>query len=449
MSLLERCPNRLNCSGSQSGESPFFKFFEKYLRDMALVVPYESILCTVAQCNDKQVVKRCMSTIKQLKAEFPFSLMMYTSLFVHAFKIQHQEQESLGSDFLDQQPFEVCAYFMWSKAKYEIKKGIPSKAAVDSFSKEVFADQFVFRSQDLSNEDFLDLRKMVQDSLQHVNSLLKVEAVSNKSAADLYNMNYCNAGPSSTSEQNAISLKSPIEVLIDGREKLRQSVDEPALKEPISEVLKTIKSIRKTHLHFFIRVLCGFVFPHVQVPFTEMNPMTFWKHLRYKIAPYSDVFKEDTEYWVSFLKRCKSAIAKGSQITKREYNGKLEFLVNNMIDSDSGSEDHTTVTSTEYSMYMLEKKLKEFCSRRKIGNEILIDQMVHEWQEIFKGCRNMMNIASSHRSLVSRWIKWSLMVHELRLMLENHITIAITGLVNSGKTQLIRSLFGFDVSEHS
>ena len=449
MSLLERCPDRLNCSGSQPDEQPFFKFFEKYLRDIASVVPYESIWCTVAHCSDKQVVGRCMQVIKQLNAEFPFSLMMYASLFVRAFKIQHQEQlqESIGSEFIDEQPFEVCAYFMWSKAKCAIKKGIPPKATVDSFSREIFMDPYMFRSQDLSNEDFLDLRKMVQDSLEKINSLLEVEAVSNKSAADLYNMNYCNAGPSSTSEQN-FSLASPIEALNNGREKLHQNFYESAPKEPISEVINMIKSIRKTHLDFCIRVLCGFVCPHVQVPFTETNQMTFWKRLCYRIAPYSDVFKDDSDFWVSFLKRCKSAIAKKSQITKRAYKGKLDFLVSNMIDSVSGAEDHTAVTSTEYSMYMLEKKVEKFCSERRIGREVSIDQMVHEWQNIFKDCRNMMKIASSHRSLVSRWIKWSLMIHELRLTLENHITIAITGLVNSGKTQLIRSLFGLDVSEH-
>lgn len=442
ISLLERCPDRLNCSGSKPGEPPFFKFFDKYLRDIASVVPYESILCTVAHCSDKQVVGRCMHTIKQLNAEFPFSLMMYTSLFIHAFKIQHQENESIGSEFFDKQPFEVCAYFIWSKAKYAAKKGVPPKAAVDSFSKGIFTDSYMFRSQDLSDENFLALRKMVQDSLEQIDSLLEVEAVSSKSAADLYNMNYCNAGPSSTSEQNSYSLVSPIEVLTDGRRKLHQDFDESAPKEEISEVIKIIKSIRKTHLDFCTRVLCGFVCPHVRVPFTEANPMTFWKRLQYKIAPYSDAFKDDSGFWVSFLKRCEGAIAKGSKITKREYEGKLDFLVSNMT---SASE----VTSTEYSMYMLERKIEKFCSERKIGREVSIDQMVHEWQNIFKDCRNMMDIASSHRGLVSRWIKWSLMIHELRLTLENNITIAVTGLVNSGKTQLIRNLFGFDVSEHT
>ena len=38
------------------------------------------------------------------------------------------------------------------------------------------------------------------------------------------------------------------------------------------------------------------------------------------------------------------------------------------------------------------------------------------------------------------------MIHKLRLTLEKHITNGIPGLVNSGKTQLIKTLFGLDVS---
>ena len=439
MSLLERCPNRLNCPGSQPDESPFFKYFEKYLRDIASVVPYESILCTVAHCSNKQVVKRCVSLIKNLKTGFPFSLMMYASLFVHTFKIQHQAQGPLLTELFDEQPFEVCAYFTWSKAKYTAKGS--SKAAVESFSKNVFAEQCIFRSQDPDEESF---KEIVQDSLQQVNKLSDVEAVSTKTAADLYNMNYSDAGPSSASE---LSVESPIDILINGRKKLilhQVDHDESAIEsEPCSngEIVKTIKHFRKIHVDFCTRVLCGFVFPHVQVPFTEVNPMTFWKYLHDQIAPYLMVYTDDLKYWPSLLKRCQRAIAKGSQLTERTYHGKLKFLVCNIVPE---SETHAAIAPMEYSMYMFERILKKI-SKQKTISEKSIEQMVQDWNGIFKECP-MANVVPSHRSLVSRWIKWSLMIHELRLTLENHIIIAVTGLANSGKTQLLRSLFGFDVS---
>ena len=96
-------------------------------------------------------------------------------------------------------------------------------------------------------------------------------------------------------------------------------------------------------------------------------------------------------------------------------------------------------------MYTLEKNLKELCLKRQITKETSVERMVCAWKSLFEHCP-MVNVASSHHALICRWIKWSLMIHELRLVLEKHITIAIPGLVNSGKTQLIRSLFGLDVS---
>lgn len=456
MSLLERCPHRSSSpQGSQpahlSQSTPFFNSFKKFLHDIAEVVPYESILCTIAQCHDKKVVERDLRILMKLGFEFPFSLSMYASSFVTVFKIQHET--SVEASFLKQQPLEDCAYFMWSKAKYT--KGISTKPAVDSFSAEVFTDPYMFGSQDLLSDDSLYLQKLVQASLRHVNSLSEVEAVSNKSATDLYRLSGAAPVASSVPKQESKCLKSPIVVLIEGREALHRNSDNSALRlyeemtsrpQSYEETMKVLKSARRVHFDFCIRVLCGFMHQHVQVPFTEVNPMTFWKHLRYQIAPYSDILKDNSEFWASLLKRCQRAIAKGSQVAERTYNSKLKFLITKIV-PEADSEAHPTATSTEYLTYMLEKKLKEICSERKIGKQISIDRMVHEWQKIFTGCP-MANIASSHRSLISRWIKWSLMVHELRLMLENHITIAITGLVNSGKTQLIRSLFGFDVRMH-
>ncbi len=448
MSLLERCPHHPNSSQS----IPFFNFFKKFLRNIAAVVPYESILCTIAQCHNKQIVERDLRILKKLGAEFPFSLSMYISSFVTVFKIQHET--SIEASFLKQQPLEDCAYFMWSKAKYT--KGTSTKPAVDSFSAEVFTDPYMFGSQDLLLDDSLYLQKMVQGSLRHVNNLSEVDAVSSKSATDLYRLSG-GAAPiaNSVSNQESKSLKSPIAVLIEGREALHRNNDNSALclyeemtsrAQSYEETMKVLNSARKVHFDFCIRVLCGFVHQHVQVPFTEVNPVTFWQHLRYQIAPYSDILKDNSEFWASLLKRCQRAITKGSQVVERTYNGKLKFLITNIV-PEADSEAHPAATSTKYSTYMLEKKLEEICSERKIGKETSIDRMVHEWQKIFKGCP-MATIASSHRSLVGRWIKWSLMIHELRLTMKNHITIAITGLVNSGKTQLIRSLFGFNVRMH-
>ena len=442
MSLLERCrPCHPEGSDSQpihaGDSSPFFTYFKHFLRHIiATVVPYESILCAVARCQNKRTAEQYIRILRKLDAEFPFSLTMYVSLFNKIFKIQHQK--SIEDSLFDQLPFEICAHFTWLMAKYKYAKELLPKAAVDSFSEKVFTDEFMFGFLDSFCEDSIYLRKMVQDSLKQVNSLSEVEAVSNKSAADLYNL----AHPMciSASKQESRNLKSPITVIVDARKALNQSNDGSALQETdfYEKTLKVLHNARFVQIDLCINILCGFIYQHVQVPFTEVNPMNIWKRLLYLVAPYSDVFKKDSDFWTSMLKRCQRAIAKGSEVAERTYNGKLKFLVTNI---DPEAKAQTTPAASEYT---LEKKLKELCSSRGIVVETSVDQMIHAWETHFKDC-HMASVVPSHRALISRWIKWSLMIHELRLTLENHITIAIPGLVNSGKTQLIRSLFGFNV----
>ena len=385
-----------------------------------------------------------MRIIKRLNIEFPFSLTMYASLFVAVFKIQHQiSTEASMANFLDQQPFEDCAQFMWLKAKFS--KRTLSKAAVNSFSSELFTDPYIFGSQELFCDDALYLRKMTQSSLKQVNNLSEVKAVSDKSATDLYK--WCTISSSSRSKQETRSLKSPISILIEGREILHRSseVSHLQLSEEMSRTYKEstdlLHDARGGQFDLCIGLLCGFMYQHVRVPFTEINPMTLWKSLRHHIAPYSDVFKNDSDFWTSILNRCQRAISKGSHVAERTYDGKLKFLVTKI---DPETKAHAAPVSSEYSKYAHEKKLVELCLLRGIRKEMTIDRMVHAWQSIFENCP-MATVASTHRALISRWIKWSLMIHELRLMLEKHTTIAITGLVNSGKTQLTRKLFGFDV----
>ena len=448
MSLLEKSANRFNSTSQLQPTDlpPFVTYFKQFLLEMLTVVPYESILCAVAHCRNKRTADLCTRMIKRLHMEFPFSLTTYASSFVAAFKAQHRKSgDASMAEFFNQLPFEDCAYFIWLKAKY--MKGTTSSAAVASFSDEIFTDPYIFVSLGLLDDDALYLRQIVQQSLKQVNTLSEVRAVSNKSATDLYS--WSSVG-SSSSKQEVRSLKSPISVLIEGREVLHPKNDtsiphKSGLRlRSYDETMKVLNNARGGQFDLGIGVLCGFMYQHVRVPFTDFNPMTFWKSLRHHIAPYSDVFKNDSEFWTSILKRCQRAIAKGSQVAENTYDAKLKFLVNNI---DPETKGHTTPTASEYSMYTFEKKLKELCLERGITKDRVIDRIVLAWKTHFEcGDCPMAKVALTHRSLISRWIKWSLMIHELRLTLEKHITIAIPGLVNSGKTQLIRSLFGLDVS---
>ena len=432
--LLEKRANRCSQSPVHSGEPPhFLTYFKRFLHDIAAVVPYESILCAIAHCHNKRISEDCMRSIKSM--EFPFSLTSYISSFVAALRIQHEKTaEANAANLYHQFSFEECATFMWLKAKYNGK-------SVKSFSRELFTDSFIFGSLEELYEETLSLRTKAQNSLEQISSLDEAKAISDKSTRELFLTTY-----GRRSKEEASMLKSPILILIEGREILHHTSNKPNLQSDEERQLyeKTVEVLRMARGGQFdvsIGVICGFMYQHVRVPFTEVNPITFLKTLQYRIGPFKDVLKSDSNFWASIVERCRNAVSKGSRVAEHTYHGKLKFLVTEI---DPGSKAHIDPISSEHSMYMLEMRLKELCDSLGISKEKSVGRMVESWRTLFVGLP-IADVATTHRSLVFQWIKWSLMIHELRRMLETHVTIAIAGLVNSGKTQLIRSLFGFNV----
>ena len=432
--LLEKRANRFCQSPTHLGEPPhFLTYFKRFLRDIAAVVPYESILCTIAHCRNKRISEDCMHSINNM--EFPFSLTTYISSFVAALRVQHEKAtEANTANLYYQLSFEECASFMWLKAKYNGK-------SVKSFSRDLFTDSFIFGSLEELYEEALCLRTKVQKSLEQISSLDEAKAISDKSTKDLFSTTY-----SRHSREEASMLKSPILILIEGREILHHTnntsnlqVDEE--RQSYEKTVEVLSMARGGQFDISIGVICGFMYQHVRVPFTEVNPITLLKTLQYRIGPFKDVLKNDSNFWASIVERCRNAVSKGSRVAEHTYHGKLKFLVTEI---DPSSKAYIDPISSEHSMYMLEKRLKELCDTRGITKEKSVGTMIESWRTLFAGCP-IADVAVTHQTLISQWIKWSLMIHELRQMLETHVTIAIAGLVNSGKTQLIRTLFGFDV----
>ena len=120
-----------------------------------------------------------------------------------------------------------------------------------------------------------------------------------------------------------------------------------------------------------------------------------------------------------------------------EYAGKLQFLLQGMV---------TTVScNSRYISYSLEQQLQEQCNKLNIGTYTDLKQLIDNWEHIFhKDVLSLVTPAS--RELVARWLKWSLMVHNLREELARYTSVGVIGLVNSGKSKLVSSLFNIPVS---
>lgn len=115
------------------------------------------------------------------------------------------------------------------------------------------------------------------------------------------------------------------------------------------------------------------------------------------------------------------------------YAGKLQFLLQGM---------HRTVTSsTKYISYSLEHQL---CSNLKFRKDTSVHDLILNWDRIFKD-DVLSLVAKSHRPILARWLKWTVLVHDLREVLAEYTCIGVTGLINSGKSLLVKQLFDIKV----
>ena len=74
----------------------------------------------------------------------------------------------------------------------------------------------------------------------------------------------------------------------------------------------------------------------------------------------------------------------------------------------------------------------------------MVKELVKRWDEIFRWDALSL-VAKSHRSLVARWLKWAVLIHDLRESLAKYTCVGVTGLINSGKSCLVSKLFGLQV----
>ncbi len=125
-----------------------------------------------------------------------------------------------------------------------------------------------------------------------------------------------------------------------------------------------------------------------------------------------------------------------SGLKDAQYAAKLQFIV-------QGARKTVTCNS-QYISYSLERQLADICSERKITEKISLENLTSQWDIFF--AKNILSLVpKTHRSLIARWLKWALMVHSLREELAKYTAVGVVGLVNSGKSRLITTLFGIQV----
>ena len=118
-----------------------------------------------------------------------------------------------------------------------------------------------------------------------------------------------------------------------------------------------------------------------------------------------------------------------SDYENKMYAGKLQFLLQGIKE--------TVTASSQYISYSLEHHLFK---NIKFDKNLSLKQLITQWDKLFENDALSL-IGRSHRSLVARWLKWTLLIHNLREALAEYTCIGVTGLVNSGKSLLVKELF--------
>ena len=265
-------------------------------------------------------------------------------------------------------------------------------------------------------------------------------------------------GYSSETKKSMSHFKSPLDVLRQGNKKLTALAGEcraHTSSKNNSKMLDTVNEIRQHSLAICTALLGGFMEQQeINIPlvksrkdhstaFSVLGPASVgvWALANLKYADISPLLSQcrGDQLLVKIENYVKAIFEREAmnEAESEQYAAKLQFIVQGLA---------TTVTcNSHYISYSLERQLVEVCRERKIDIDTPLDDLIKKWGRLFK--ENILSlVADSHRPLIARWLKWALMVHNLREKLAQYTAVGVVGLVNSGKSTLVHNLFKIDVS---
>ncbi len=263
------------------------------------------------------------------------------------------------------------------------------------------------------------------------------------------------------------SLSSPVETLKKATKELASLAQEalafedgdpsvePQTASETSNVhmLSLVRNIHEHDLKLCAALLGGFMEQQIQIPLLK-SPADTAKVISSKAEPVAvgvwALFSRSYHELQNVLSRMEGnplivEIAdyiagvfnkKRPQTHDQRYAAKLQFLLQGI--------NKTVSCSNQYISYSLEYQL---CNNTKVAQckSIPVRKLIDDWDKIFEGDALSL-VASTHRPLIARWLKWAILIHNLREALAKFTCIGVTGLTNSGKSKLVNTLFKIPVS---
>ena len=433
-----------------------------FLEKVVQVVPLESIAYAMTYSRYK-VAKFCTETLVESKINLPASILMENGLLdaclhlsagtVSAINTAHRVVEEIHDKFPHLKN-ESSHYSVIQGPTGKILQVISPMGTVISEainSVEVPDDELI---QNKYIDEILSMERLQPQNMQNYANILICET----SIEHLYHI-------SSHSESQQQSLfKSPLDILREGKSTLtrlaRELIDAKEKKTSKTcnvMMLKEVNKIREFDLAICTALLGGFMEQQmVQIPLVKSRLDQSWAFsvkgpASVGVWALSSLKYEDIHPILSrcrgeqllvsierYIKSISKSIPTQEVGSKDEqYAAKLQFIVQGLT--------KTVTYNSQYVSYSLERQLVEICKERSIDSETSLDELNKKWGGFFK--ENILSlVARTHRSLVARWLKWALMVHSLREKLAEYTVVGVVGLVNSGKSRLVSSLFKISVS---
>ena len=424
--LLEQTPH----NPDKELVSRRFKFVKRFIEDITRVSPIESLYSAMAYSeDDTQII--CRELVDSLAdSKIPPSLSMWRNSVLYEFMLEYEDEEVCCKDLLDAvDVLELIqvSYLQYGNlptANYLLKVLFILILQVDLF---IMPDEFEI-IKDPSKLNFF-----------HVNDLCDISATGFPSAAiSSVNLHYL---------FSKCSELVPLKLLEEGQKELTQSQTHALFSlQEIEVQLSTVTSI-----------ICAFMQEHIRVPLVDN--VALWKFSKlyvqllpaaikfcvclWKIETFTSTIEVGEESIESFkalkpVADCvRQKLYENSTLAVDSYVTRLQLLV-----KGTGS---ASCLSEQCKEYFLEAQLMRTCQRLTITAATPTEEIVSKWDKLFKRT-TLFSVTKSFRPLLARWIRWSLMIHSLRHSLAKHTAVGVVGLVNSGKSQLVKKLFQIKVS---
>ena len=460
--LLERHPHSSSSVHSTSRRSTITK---NVLQLLVETVPVESVFSCIASMSPDQNACQLCQTLQVAGIKPPLSLSFFISAGLAIMKLSgdsFDSQDSIAVEDLFYVIF-VAAKRLASPLIFWWKEPEPDCRYLKWFESNVASD----------NDSIRYLKSIVEDAIRDNYNHKEIPAVSKDCIKSLFRIAAASKPDDGGDNPPPFTIKSPENILSDSQRELQNlqsrvrgeltshlstelEADSSAAVTINTILLDFVQKIRKGDLHTSIQIITAFMEDQIHIPVSKFHlsvsiwnlwklGLIFRKTVSNKFiiqhipeSRYVQNVTDLTDHAVS------STAAKFSTAANTKYAGKLHFLL--LASSRQGMpppviNEHLTLSSLEDSLST------RFAQASIPIEESTLEQIEEEWDTLFGGV-GMSTVVHTHRRLVALWLKFSLLIRKLRENLSCHTTVSIIGLVNSGKSTLVKELFRIEVCKN-